>query len=208
MARSPNKHNKIYLQAMPLHDDLTRDIELELIKSNQDLIERTKLLVDRYDWTEEDATKIWAFGPNETGPNLLVDKTTGIDKNYLSEVKEKFESAFEWTTKEGVLSEENVRGMKINILDMALHADTIHRGAGQLIPTVRRAIYASQLTAKPRLVEPVYLCEIQCYDNSLGGIYQSLNQRRGVVIGEETFIDSNLISLKAYLPVAESFGFN
>jgi len=72
-----------------------------------------------------------------------VDKTVGIEKNYLSEVKEKFETAFEWTTKEGVLSEENVRGMRINILDMTLHSDTIHRGAGQLIPTVRRAIYAS-----------------------------------------------------------------
>ncbi|KAJ0799048.1 putative ribosomal protein S5 domain 2-type [Helianthus annuus] len=31
-----------------------------------------------------------------------------------------------------------------------LHADAIHCGGGQVIPTARRVIYASQLTAKPR----------------------------------------------------------
>jgi elongation factor 2 len=84
-----------------------------------------------------------SFGPDDTGPNLLVNKTIGIEKNYLNEVKEKFEASFNWGTKEGVMSEEAVRGMRINILDLTLHADTIHRGAGQLMPTVRRAIYAS-----------------------------------------------------------------
>jgi hypothetical protein len=44
---------------------------------------------------------------------------------------------------------------------VVLHADAIHRGGGQIIPTARRAMYAAQLTATPRLLEPVYLVEIQ-----------------------------------------------
>ena len=42
-----------------------------------------------------------------------------------------------------------------------MHADAIHRGGGQIIPTCRRALYAAALTASPRLCEPVYLVEIQ-----------------------------------------------
>ena len=49
----------------------------------------------------------------------------------------------------------------LNIYDVALHTDAIHRGGGQIIPTARRALYASALTAAPGLMEPVYLCEIQ-----------------------------------------------
>ena len=44
---------------------------------------------------------------------------------------------------------------------MTLHADAIHRGGGQIIPTARRCLYACMLTAEPSLMEPVYLVEIQ-----------------------------------------------
>ncbi|KAF9616042.1 hypothetical protein IFM89_028339 [Coptis chinensis] len=58
---------------------------------------------------------------------------------------------------------------------------TIHRGGGQVIPTARRVIYASQITAKPRLLEPVYMVEIQAPEQALGGIYGVLNKKRGHV---------------------------
>lgn len=61
---------------------------------------------------------------------------------------------------QGVLCEENMRGVRFNIYDVTLHADAIHRGGGQIIPTARRVLYASVLTAKPRLLEPIYLVEI------------------------------------------------
>lgn len=60
-----------------------------------------------------------------------------------------------------------------------LHADAIHRGGGQIIPTCRRALYASELTAKPRLMEPVYLVEIQAPEQALGGIYSGKKGRQG-----------------------------
>jgi len=100
-----------------------------------------------------------------------------------------------------------MRGIRFNIMDVALHADAIHRGGGQIIPTARRVFYAAQLTAEPRFVEPIFLCEIQAPDDAMGGIYQTLTQRRGIVIGEEPVSGTPLIIVKAYLPVAESFGF-
>jgi translation elongation factor EF-G len=54
-----------------------------------------------------------------------------------------------------------MRAVRFNIYDVTLHTDAIHRGGGQIIPTTRRCLYACVLTAQPRLMEPVYLCEIQ-----------------------------------------------
>jgi elongation factor 2 len=88
-----------------------------------------------------------------------MDCTKGVQ--YLNEIKDSCVAGFQWATKEGVLSEENVRGVRFDIHDVTLHADAIHRGGGQIIPTARRVLYASMLTAKPRLFEPVYLCEVQ-----------------------------------------------
>ena len=62
---------------------------------------------------------------------------------------------------QGVMCDENMRAIRFNIHDVTLHTDAIHRGGGQIIPTARRVLYASALTAAPRLMEPVYLCEIQ-----------------------------------------------
>jgi translation elongation factor EF-G len=54
-----------------------------------------------------------------------------------------------------------MRAVRFNIYDVTLHTDAIHRGGGQIIPTTRRCLYACVLTAQPRIMEPVYLCEIQ-----------------------------------------------
>jgi elongation factor 2 len=112
-------------------------------------------------------------------------------------------------------------------------------------------MHASQLTAQPRLLEPVYLVEIQvriflgcvsCLSAALtlsrlsllclpsfaflyerlslphsrlpqtsqsvtGGVYYVINRRRGQVIAEELRPGTNIVNMKAYLPVAESFRF-
>lgn len=54
-----------------------------------------------------------------------------------------------------------MRAVRFDIHDVTLHADAIHRGGGQIIPTARSVLYACQLTAQPRLMEPIYLVEIQ-----------------------------------------------
>lgn len=117
------------------------------------------------------------------------------------------EAAFQWATNEGVMCEESMRGIRFNIYDVTLHTDAIHRGGGQIIPTARRVLYASELTGSPCFQEPIFLVEIQTPDDAVSGIYQTLTQRRGIVIGEEPISGTPLVNMKAYLPVGESFGF-
>jgi len=167
--------------------------------------ERNRLLSEKHNWDKNDALKIWAFGPDTSGPNLLVDKSQAVQ--YLNEIRDSMEAAFQWATKESVMTEENMRGVRFNVMDVSLHADAIHRGGGQIIPTARRVFYAAVYTGEPRFQEPVFLCEIQTPDDAMGGIYQCLTQRRGIVIGEEPVSGTPLVIVKAYLPVAESFGF-
>ncbi|XP_063710391.1 elongation factor 2-like [Symsagittifera roscoffensis] len=80
---------------------------------------------------------------------------------------------------EGVIANENCRGIRWRINDVTLHTDAIHRGGGQIIPTARRVLYASQMMAEPRFLEPVYLVEIQCPGEVLSGVSSAMNARRG-----------------------------
>jgi len=68
-------------------------------------------------------------------------------------------------------------------------------------------LYACELTSEPRLQEPIFLVEIQCPDDCVGPIYQTLTKRRGIVIGEDPIPGTPLVNMKAHLPVGESFGF-
>ena len=83
---------------------------------------------------------------------------------------------------------------------------TIFITGGQIIPTARRVLYACCLTASPRLLEPVYLVEVQCPEQAMGGIYSVLNRKRGHVFAEEQTPGTPMFQVKAYLPVNESFG--
>ncbi|KAN0100431.1 P-loop containing nucleoside triphosphate hydrolase protein [Tylopilus felleus] len=206
LSKSQNKHNRLYAKALPLDEELTKAIESGTISARDDFKARARILADEYGWDVTDARKIWCFGPETTGANLLVDVTKGVQ--YLNEIKDSCIAAFQWATKEGVCAEENMRGVRLNVMDVTLHTDAIHRGGGQIIPTCRRVCYAACLLATPGLQEPVYLVEIQCPENAIGGIYSVLNKRRGQVFSEEQRPGTPMFTVKAYLPVMESFGFN
>jgi elongation factor 2 len=109
-----------------------------------------------------------------------------------------------------------------------LHADAIHRGAGQIMPTFRRVSCAACLLADPGIQEPIslgesihddscilsnffkpnILVEIQCPESAMGGIYSVLSKRRGQVMSAQQRPGAPIFTVKAYLPVMESFGFN
>jgi elongation factor 2 len=205
LSKSPNKHNRIFMKANPLEEGFAEEIEKGTISARDDPKNRGRVIADTFGWDVTDARKIWCFGPDTTGANLLVDVTKGVQ--YLNEIKDSCVAAFQWATKEGVLCEENLRGCRFNIYDVVLHADAIHRGGGQIIPTCRRVVYASCLTADPTLQEPIYLVEIQCPEQAMGGIYGVLTKRRGHVFSEEQRPGTPLYNIKAHLPVMESFGF-
>ncbi|KAK6458625.1 elongation factor [Scheffersomyces xylosifermentans] len=205
LSKSPNKHNRIYVKAQPIDEEVSLDIESGVINPRDDFKARARILADKHGWDVGDARKIWCFGPDGNGPNLVVDQTKAVQ--YLNEIKDSVVAAFQWATKEGPVVGENVRSVRVNILDVTLHADAIHRGGGQIIPTMRRVTYASMLLAQPAIQEPIFLVEIQCPENAIGGIYSVLNKKRGQVISEEQRPGTPLFTVKAYLPVNESFGF-
>jgi len=205
LSKSPNKHNRLFMKACPMPDGLAEDIEKGEVNPRDDFKTRGRYLADKYDYDITEARKIWCFGPDTDGPNLMIDCSKGVQ--YLNEIKDSVVAGFQWATKEGVLCDENMRAVRFNIFDVTLHADAIHRGGGQIIPTARRVLYASHLTADPRLMEPVYLVEIQCPENAVGGIYGVLNRRRGHVFEEAQTPGTPMFVVKAYLPVNESFGF-
>merc|ERR1719447_135378 len=205
LAKSPNKHNRIYLVAEPMDDELCTAIEDGKAGPKADAKERAKLLKEKFEWDDNAARKIWCWGPETDGANVVVDQTQGVQ--YLLEIKEHVNSAFQWTTKEGPLCEENMRGIRFNIMDVTLHTDAIHRGAGQIMPPTRRCCFAAELTAKPTLQEPVFLVEITCPQEAMSGVYNCMNLRRGCVFEENQREGTPLVQVKAHLPVSESFGF-
>jgi elongation factor 2 len=206
LSKSPNKHNRLFMKAVPFAEGLANDIDDEKVSAKGDMKERARYLADTYDWQIGDARKIWCFGPEGTGPNVVVDVAKGVQ--YLNEIKDSVVAGFQWATKEGCLADENMRGVRFDIHDVTLHTDAIHRGGGQIIPTSRRCMYASVLTAEPRLMEPVFLVEIQCPENAIGGIYGVLTRRRGHVFDEQRVAGTPMYQVKCYLPVMESFGFD
>nr|QVU21452.1 translation elongation factor 2 [Salpingoeca crinita] len=206
LSKSPNKHNRLFMKAEPFTEGLAEAIDDEKVSSKQDPKERARYLADNFEWDVGDARKIWCFGPEGTGPNMVVDVSKGVQ--YLNEIKDSVVAGFQWATKEGVLADEHMRGIRFNIHDVTLHTDAIHRGGGQIIPTTRRCLYACCLTAAPRLMEPVFLVEIQCPENAIGGIYGVLTRRRGHVFEENRISGTPMYHVKAYLPVMESFGFD
>jgi len=207
MSKSPSNLNRLTAEAMPLGEDLVSAIEKGVFvveKKDENKI-RMKRLETEFGWDPNASRKVWAFGPETLAVNALVDMTKGIQ--YMNEVKENVVSAFRYVSSVGVLAEEKLRGVRFNILDAVLHKDNVHRGAGQIIPASRRVFYASQMSAKPRLLEPVYLVDILCSSKAISGVYATLNQRRGVVTEALPKIGTPLYMVKGYLPVSESFGF-
>jgi len=205
LSKSPNKHNRLFMRAEPLGDECTMAIDAGTISSTMEMKARARLLADDYGWDVNFARKIWCFGPDTTGPNVFVDNTVGVQ--YLNEIKDHVVSAFQWASKEGALAEEPMRGIRFNLYDVTMHADAIHRGAGQIMPTARRCMYACSLTAQPSLMEPVFLVNITAPEGALGGIYSCLNKKRGHVFAEDNRPGTPIYNLNAYLPVLESFGF-
>ncbi|KAG4950437.1 hypothetical protein JHK82_043796 [Glycine max] len=202
MSKSPNKHNRLYMEARPMEEGLVEAIERGKIgpKNNN------KMVCEEFGWDKDLAKRIWCFGPDTIGPNMMVDACKGVQ--YLNEMKEAVLAGFQIASREGPLAEENLRGVCFDLCDVVLHADTIHRGGGQIIPTARRAFYAAILSAKPRLLEPVYVMEIQAHEKALGGINSVVNKKRGHVFEEIQRPGTPFYNVKAYIPVIESFKFS
>ncbi len=209
LSKSANKHNRLFCVAQPLNEEIQALFDQEVIGPGMDAKDRSKILREHpaFGW-EEAATpqKIWCFGDDGIGPNVMTERTVGVA--YLTEIKDSVVGGFKWACNEGPMCEERVRGLKMIINDVTLHADAIHRGMGQISPTSRRVTYAGIYLANPALLEPIFLVNITCPNAIVGSIYNVLSMRRGNVFDEGDSNAGGVANMKAYLPVAESFGFS
>mmetsp|Transcript_5129 Transcript_5129/g.9437 ORF Transcript_5129/g.9437 Transcript_5129/m.9437 type:complete len:902 (-) Transcript_5129:250-2955(-) len=207
VGKSANKHNRLYITASPMSKILVDLIDEGVISANQDFKKRARIIVDetKGEMDLQSARKIWSFGIEDAKQNILVDMTKGVA--YLNEIKDSVKTAFQQACCAGILCGEAIRGMMIEVNDVVLHADAIHRGAGQIMPPMKRAIFGCQIASAPRLMEPMFLCDITVPMDGLNGVYNTLSQRRGEVSEEISKAGTPLTQIKAFLPVLESFGF-
>mgnify|MGYP006077473439 CR=1 FL=1 len=209
LSKSANKHNRLFCQVQPINDEVCELFDEEILAPGMDAKERSKLLREHpaLGWEEASTpTKIWCFGDDLIGPNVVVERTVGVA--YLNEIKDSVVGGFKWACNEGPLCEERLRGVKLIINDVVLHADAIHRGMGQISPTSRRVSYAAIYMAEPALQEPIFLANITCPQNIVGSIYNVMSMRRGSVESEGEGMAGGVANMRCYLPVAESFGFS
>jgi elongation factor 2 len=205
-SKSPNKHNRIYLTGEPISDELIEAVEKKDIYEEQDSKTRARKLADDFKWDVTDARKIWSFGcPPDARSNFLIDCTKGVQ--YMNEIKDHMIGAFFQVSSSGLFCDELMRGCRFDIQDVVMHADAIHRGAGQIMPPTKRCVYATMIKSGPALLEPLYIVEITVPLQAVSGVYSTLNQRRGVVDQTVERHGTPLCQVKAFLPVLESFGF-
>ncbi|TFK42020.1 Calreticulin family-domain-containing protein [Crucibulum laeve] len=208
-ADTPNKKNKITMIAEPLERGVAEDIERGRVTMRMSAKERGSFFQEKYQWDLLASRSIWAFGPDENGPNILLDDTlpSQVDKKLLGTVKEHIKQGFQWGAREGPLCDEPMRNVKFRLLDASLAQEPIFRGGGQIVPTARRVCYSSFLMATPRLMEPIYYVEVQAPADCISTVYTVLARRRGHVTQDIPKAGSPLYTVKALIPVIDANGF-
>ncbi|KAI0978183.1 hypothetical protein GJ496_011493 [Pomphorhynchus laevis] len=208
-AETPNKKNKLTMIAEPLEKGLAEDIEKENVKITWERKKISEFFQTKHDWDLLAARSIWAFGPENCGPNVLVDDTLPyeVDKTLLSYAKDSIVQGFQWASREGPLCDEPIRNVKFKLIDAVISDDHLQRGGGQIIPTARRVAYSSFLLATPRLMEPYFYVETIAPADCVSSVYTVLSKRRGHVTQDSPIPGSPLYSLKAFIPAIDSFGF-
>lgn len=208
-AETPNKKNKITMIAEQLDKGLAEDIENKVVSMQWPKKKLGEFFRTKYDWDVLAARSVWSFGPTVDGPNMLIDDTLAgeVDKRLLGGVKDYIVQGFQWASREGPLCDEPMRNVKFKILDAVIAPEHVHRAGGQIIPTARRVSYSAFLMAQPRLMEPYYYVEVQAPADCVSAVYTVLARRRGHVTQDLAKAGSPLYTVKAYLPVIDSFGF-
>ncbi|KAJ4372174.1 hypothetical protein N0V83_003947 [Neocucurbitaria cava] len=208
-ALTPNKKNKLTMIAEPLDTGIAEDIEAGKVNIKDPVRVVGKFFEENYGYDLLASRNIWAFGPDDMGPNILQNDTlpSEVDSKTLRTVRDTLRQGFSWATREGPLCEEPIRNTKFRITDVELAPEAIFRGGGQIIPTSRRACYSSFLMASPRLMEPVYSCSMVGPADTKSSLYTVLARRRGHVLQDGPIAGTPLYNVRGLIPVIDSFGF-
>jgi len=201
--KSPNRHNRFYIETEPLPDDVTQAMREGIFGDgavrNQDAKEVGNKFAE-FGMDKNLMRKIYAIH----GTNVLVNDTKGIQN--LHETRELIIEGFNDVCKKGPVADEPLMGVMVRLVDAKLHEDAIHRGPAQTIPAVRNAIKGALLRSKSVIFEPMQNIRIDAPNDVIGGVTREVTTRRGVI--EDMPVDGNTASVIGKMPIAESFGFS
>ncbi|MDI6916860.1 MAG: elongation factor EF-2 [Thermoplasmatales archaeon] len=199
--KSPNKHNRFYLEVEPLQKNIVEAMQSGEIQTSGK-IKDSKALAKKLQELGMDKIEskgVAAF--HDT--NIFIDATKGIQ--YLHETMELCIEAFHEAMKKGPLADERCMGVKVRLVDAKLHEDSIHRGPAQVIPAVRNAIYGAMCQAKRNLLEPKQKVFINVPQEMMGSATREMQQRRASI--EDMKQEGDITTIISKAPVAEMFGF-
>jgi elongation factor 2 len=199
--KSPNKHNRFYMEAEPLEAEVVKSIRAGEIASGQ-RIKDSKVLAKKLEELgmdrDEAKSVVWI-----QDQNILIDATKGIQ--YLNETMELIKEAFIEVMNRGPLAQERGMGLKIRLVDAKLHEDSVHRGPAQVIPAARNAIYGAMVQGGRTLLEPITKVFINVPQDYMGAALGDIQSRRGVI--EDINQEGEVTIIQSKAPVAEMFGF-
>jgi elongation factor 2 len=199
--KSPNKHNRFYIEVEALQPaivDAIRSGEIETGGRIKDSKAMAKKLQD-LGMDKDEAKGVVSFN----GTNVLLDTTKGIQ--YLHETMELVKEAFDEAMNRGPLANEKCMAMKVMLVDAKLHEDSIHRGPAQVIPAARSAIYGAMCQAGRVLYEPIQKVFINVPEDQMGNAIREIQQRRGII--EDMKQEGDITVVQGKCPVGEMFGF-
>ncbi|MBO7444581.1 MAG: elongation factor EF-2, partial [Methanobrevibacter sp.] len=178
--KSPNKHNRLYLEVAPLEDSIFQALQNGDIKEGKikDKEEAQKFIEHGLD--KEEARRVW----DVYNKSLFINMTRGIQ--YLDEIKELVIEGFESALEEGPVANEIAMGMKFTLVDAKLHEDAVHRGPAQILPAIRNAIKGGMMMADPTLLEPVQKVFINTPTDYMGSVTKEILNRRGQIVDMTT----------------------
>uniref|UniRef100_A0A336K5Y5 Ribosome assembly protein 1 n=1 Tax=Culicoides sonorensis TaxID=179676 RepID=A0A336K5Y5_CULSO len=201
--------------------DIVQDQKLEKFK--QSLLD--ELFNKGVDIPFVSLQQIWSFAPNKVPTNILINcsdyKNTSpfrikteeeIDKR--SKYDRAFINGFQLATQSGPICEETMYGVCFIIENWEIfESDTDPKNtnygpiSGQIISVIKEACKKSFQMHPQRLVIPMYTCTITVDVNVLNKLYAVIGKRHGEIISADLVEGSGQFSVKAYLPVIESFNF-
>ncbi|MGI0087551.1 MAG: elongation factor EF-2 [Nitrosotalea sp.] len=197
MAKSPNRHNKIFMKVEPLDEKVAEMIRNGTLNEYKDKKEVAEIL-KAVGWDKDDAKRVMRF---DVRGNVMVDGTKGVQ--FVQESTDSILSGFDDTMKEGPLTREQVRGCKFTFNHFVPHEDPAHRGLSQLGPASRRACMGAMLLAQPVLLEPTLGIEVRIPQELIGNVAGVISGKRGKVLNMEQKGVVNIIT--GEIPASETF---
>jgi elongation factor 2 len=197
MGKSPNKHNKLWVTLEKLPEEIIEAIRSGKISEMQTREDRQKTLKG-FGWETDDARNVVAI----EGTNILVNRIKG--RQYVEEIMDHIKSGFREAVFTSVLAKEPAYGLKINLEDVSVHEDPVHRGPAQILPMTWRPIWCAFLLSDPKLLEPLISFECKVPNEFVSNVIGIVQKRRGKIL--DMVNEEEMIIVKAEMPVSESFG--